>query len=188
MAANPFAYAVTQVQKKAQQLFNPVGQAISRVPQQFGNYIQKTPQYQGAQMYQRALQSPQVRNMGQQFLNAQRPSIQGLNTARQIVTPFVKANANILGQGLMSWQRSTPHGQAIQQLSQNLPTSSTNPIGNTYLKALAPFRKPTSIEDVGNVASAVYGAPKVVANTIGGGIGYGINKFTKEQSDANAFQ
>ena len=186
--ASPIQYALNNIGKKAQQLFNPVGQAISRVPQQFGNYIQKTPQYQGAQMYQRALQSPQVRNMGQQFLNAQRPSIQGLNTARQIVTPFVKANANILGQGLMSWQRSTPHGQAIQQLSQNLPTSSTNPIGNTYLKALAPFRKPTSIEDVGNVASAVYGAPKVVANTIGGGIGYGINKFTKEQSDANAFQ
>lgn len=62
MAANPFAYAVTQVQKKAQQLFNPVGQAISRVPQQFGNYIQKTPQYQGAQMYQKAFQSPQVQN------------------------------------------------------------------------------------------------------------------------------
>lgn len=101
--ASPIQYALNNIGKKAQQLFNPVGQAISRVPQQFGNYIQKTPQYQGAQMYQRALQSPQVRNMGQQFLNAQRPSIQGLNTARQIVTPFVKANANILGQGLMSF-------------------------------------------------------------------------------------
>lgn len=71
MAANPFAYAVTQVQKKAQQLFNPVGQAISRVPQQFGNYIQKTPQYQGAQMYQKAFQSPQVQNFGRQI--AQKP-------------------------------------------------------------------------------------------------------------------
>lgn len=188
MAANPVQYALNNIGRKAQELFNPVGQAISRVPQQFGNYLQQSAPVQGAQMYQRAFQSPQVQNVGQQFLNAQRPSIQGLNTARQIVTPFVKANANILGQGLMSWQRSTPHGQALQQLSQNLPTSSTNPVGNTYLKALAPFRKPTSIEDVGNIASAVYGAPKVVANTIGGGIGYGINKFTKEQSDANAFQ
>lgn len=68
MAANPFQYAVSQVQKKASELFNPVGQAISRVPQQFGNYIQQTPQYQGAQMYQRAFQSPQVQRPIQQFV------------------------------------------------------------------------------------------------------------------------
>ena len=61
-------------------------------------------------------------------------------------------------------------------------------MGNAYLKAVAPFRNPVTMEDVGNLASGIYGAPKVASNIIGGGIGYGINKFTKQDTDADAYR
>lgn len=94
MAANPVQYALNNIGKKAQQLFNPVGQAISRVPQQFGNYIQKTPQYQGAQMYQKAFQPPQVQNFGRQA-----PSVAQNYLARQPILPqSVNQTLNFYGQ------------------------------------------------------------------------------------------
>ena len=126
-------------------------------------------------------QAPQIQRVAQQQFA---PTIQ---TAR-MVAPVAKAYGNIIGQGITSWQKTTPHGMAIQQLSQNLPQSSPNKYANTYLKAIAPFRKPTDLQDVGNIASAAWGAPQVASNLIGGGINYGINKFTKQQSDADAIQ
>lgn len=163
---------------------------------------------QGARMYGEAFQSPAVQkfasnagnylNQGLQQVSRQapqslynaniRPTIQGFNVIKSVAVPTAQAYGNIIKDAGISYAKTTPAGQFIANNQNLLAKSSPNPLGNAYLKAVAPFRNPVTVEDVGNIASGVWGAPKVASNIIGGGIGYGINKFTKQDTDAEAYR
>ena len=211
--ASPIQYALNNIGKKAQQLFNPVGQAISRVPQQFGNYIQKTPQYQGAQMYQKAFQSPQVQNfvrqaptqvirLGQSVNSAVNAPYNAVNRQMAPVLqqtrnmPLMQRVDTVLPKAAKAFSSNLLPGYVpnvvnpLMDLGYNAAKSAAKPFIPSDVKKYYGIRE-TGFEDVGNIAGGL-GAANIPGNIVGGAIGVGMNRLpvvgsNGKVSDAQAF-